>query len=88
MKEDKLNGIKPLDRHSSLRFNNWPLYLWKTWVRNKRAKQKLQTLLPNITSAVSDFDLLTNDDNYFSNFQERQLAQAKSMLLKAIPRFL
>ena len=87
MKEDKLNGIKPLTVILLCVSIIGLWYLWKIWVRNKKAKQKLQTLLPNIASAVSDFDLLTNYDNYFSNFQVQQFSQATSSLAKSIPRF-
>ena len=87
MKEDKLNGIKPLQFILLCVSIIGLWYLWKKWVRNKKAKQKLQTLLPIITSAVSDFDLLTNYDNYFSNFQEHEFLLDKSSLAISIPRF-
>jgi DNA helicase IV len=63
------------------------LYAWKIWVRNKKATQKLQTLLPDIAVAVSDFDLLTNYENYFSNFQEQQFLQTNSGTFDAIPNY-
>ncbi|QEC74621.1 UvrD-helicase domain-containing protein [Mucilaginibacter ginsenosidivorax] len=87
MKKDKFHGIKPLTvilLCISI-FGIW--HLWKTWVRNKKAKDKLQTLLPEIAGALSDFDLLTNFENYFSNFREQQFLQIKSALAKSIPRF-
>jgi len=87
MKEDKLNGIKPLTVILLCVSIIGIWYLWMKWVRNKKAKEKLQTLLPNIANAVSEFGQLTNYENYFSNFQEQQLAQAKSMLVKAIPGY-
>jgi DNA helicase-4 len=84
MKEDKLNGIKPLTVILLCISIFGICYLWIKWVRNKKAKQKLQTLLPEIRNAANDFDLLTNYDSYFSNFQELQFQQAKSSLVKSI----
>lgn len=87
MKEDKLNGIKPFTvilLCVSI-FGIW--YLWKTWVRNKKAKEKLHILLPKIISAADDFDRLMNYDNYFSNFQEQEFSRATSSLAESIPEF-
>jgi hypothetical protein len=50
MKEDKLNGIKPLTVILLCVSILGIWYLWKKWVRNKKAKQKLQTLLQQIAS--------------------------------------
>ncbi len=87
MKEDKLNGIKPLTvvlLCLSI-FGIW--FLWTKWVRNKKARQKLQTLLPEIRDAAKDFEQLINYDYYFSNFREQQFTQARSSLLKSIPGY-
>lgn len=62
-------------------------YTWKIWVRNENAKRKLQAILPAIKGAVNDYELLTNYDNYFSNFQEQQFLKANSAIFKAIASY-
>jgi len=63
------------------------LYGWKRYIRNKKAIEKTKALLPAIADAIKDYLLLTNYDNYFSNFQEQQFLQAYSAIFSAIPNY-
>ena len=63
------------------------LYGWVRWIRNKKAKLKLQAMLPAIKSAVDDYELLTNYQYYFSNYREQQFMRANVDTFKAIPSY-
>lgn len=87
MQNDRFNGTTPLIVIVICILLLFCLYGWNRWVRNKKAKQKLLALFPAIGSAVSEYGLLTNYDNYFSNYQEQQFLIARSATFNAIPDY-
>jgi len=87
MQADNLNGINPLTVILICIFLVGLFYSWKRWIRNEKAKERLKVLMPEMRIAVHNYQLLTNYDNYFSNFQEQQFFQANSATFNAIPNY-
>jgi DNA helicase-4 len=87
MQRDNFNGMTILTVFVSCILLFTVFYAWKKWVRNKKSKQKLTALLSSIKTGISDYEQLTNYNNYFSNYQEQQFLQTNSSIFAAIPNY-